>query len=478
MSRFIRITVLASVALVAATAEAVAWDHREAEFVAENPKVDGSDFYMFRSYEWGREDFVVLLASYQPFQVPFAGPQGYTMDPDALYDINVDNDGDGVEDVTFRFRFGMAMGDTDASVGNRRNSRLVSRPLMAAEQVAARDPQHASMAVVEHYTVEVILRGADGTTSVPLRHVGERSTEFCVTPNYLGDRTMPDYAGMAAAHVFDVVYPGGYVGRLFVGPRRDPLAFDMGDTFDLLDLPPVGETGSRKSSLAGFNVTLLALEVPVPVLRAAKTVIGAWTTASLPAARTMRAHHEFDGVDDEFGRPVQVSRVGAPLVNSLLIGMVDKDAYNGAHPTEDARFAEYFTYPVLPKMIEDLLGFPAPRQFPRDDLQSFFLRGVPGLTETPTEAAVLRLRYAVEPVRARAQSPLGVLGGDLGGYPNGRRPGDDVVDITLRVLMGANLDPSDAPSGDVPFTDGAASHGLDFPEEFPFLLSPAQGAIE
>lgn len=466
-----------ALALLAPIATASARDHREADFVAENPKIDGTDFYMFRSFEEGREDFVVLVACYQPLQVPFAGPHGYTMDPDAVYAIHVDNDGDGFEDVTFQFRFALHMRDADVAVGSPREKLMVSRPVMSGEPVLPHDVRAPELAVYETYEVDVVLRDGAGTTVVPLRRTGTDCTVFRKAPDYRGNATFPDYAELAAQHVMDVVYPGGWEGRLFVGPRREPSALGMGDLFDLLSGDLVGAPDAVQNRLEQFNVTALALEVPVPVLHGVNRVLGAWTTASLPSARAMRGAPVFDGVDDEYGRPMQVSRVGMPLVSSLLIGVDDKDAFNGAHPADDARFLPYFTHPVLPELVEDLRGFRAPDYFPRTDLVQFFLRGIPGLTETRATAAILRLCYDVEPCTARGQSPLGLLGGDPAGYPNGRRPGDDVADITLRVLMGANLHETVAPSARLPFTDGVAISGHGCPREFPFLHSPNPGAL-
>ncbi len=475
---------LLPLALMVATTGTLARDHRESEYVAEHPKIDGTDLFAFRSYEQGREDFIVLSACYQPLQAPFAGPHCYTMDPDAAYDIHVDKDGDGVEDITFRFKFGAVKNEHRMLVGSPSSQRLLSRPLLSAEPVPPGSSTANEMALGEIYTLEVITYGRGAPTRTPVYHETPSRTGACSSQffnkasDYFGERSIPDYESYAAAHVYDVVFPLGFTGRLFVGPRKDPRVFNMGETFDLFGEPLTGVPYGRDNALEDFNVVQLALEIPVPELDARERVLGIWTTASLPHDRSMTDLPRFDGVDTEFGPGMQVSRVGAPLVNSFLIGLADKDAFNCARPVADAHFRDYFTHPVLPEIIQDLRGFTAPEAFPRMDLVDFYLRGLPGLTQTAAEAEMLRLAYAVPPRMRRAQDRLGVLGGDLAGYPNGRRPGDDVVDITLRVLMGANLPARAAPDGGLDYTDGALVSAGNFDNTFPFLRTPTPGAVQ
>jgi len=211
--------------------------------------------------------------------------------------------------------------------------------------------------------------------------------------------------------------------------------------------------------------------VPIPCLTSRRTpVIGAWTTASLPreGKSTFRPYDW-----------VQVSRLGAPLVNEVVIGLKDKDRFNASEPKDDAQFATYVTNPTLPAILEILFGaagVQAPTLFPRADLVAAFLTGVPGLNANGSVAEMLRLNTSTAPKPAAAQSNLGVIGGDVAGFPNGRRPGDDVVDIELRVAMGKLLPLANAPSGQLPFTDGALVDASRFSSSFPYLRTPQPGS--
>ena len=177
----------------------------------------------------------------------------------------------------------------------------------------------------------------------------------------------------------------------------------------------------------------------------------------------------------------QVSRLSAPLVNEVVIGLPDKDRFNASQPADDAQFAKYVTNPTLPALIQALFpGVLAPNVFPRSDLVAAFLTGVAGLNQPanvkPSE--MMRLNTSIAPKSASQQKCLGVLGGDLAGFPNGRRPGDDVVDIELRVAMGILLTDAQAPSRTLPFTDGAAVHATQFRNTFPYLNTPIPGATD
>jgi hypothetical protein len=259
-------------------------------------------------------------------------------------------------------------------------------------------------------------------------------------------------------------------------------------------------------------VTSLALELPIScVVGKGNGVIGAWTTASLPKTQVLDATPSYNGTSNSSGPLVQVSRLSAPLVNELVIGLKDKDLYSGAEPTQDGALATYVTNPTLPTLLDLLfrdavnktLGTNiqtlAPTNFPRQDLVAAFLTGFRGLNQqkmvTPSE--MMRLNTAVPPTPRNRQSNLGVIGGDLAGFPNGRRPGDDAVDIELRVAMGrlcydlpigkalgatknnVNLGlcrPRDAAVGNVPFTDGAPISAMELKNAFPYLNDPIPGA--
>jgi hypothetical protein len=466
---------LVPLALITGASLAAARDHRESDYLAEHPKVDGTDFYMFRSYETGREDFVLLIGCYQPYQVPFAGPHCYSMDPDAVYDFNIDQDGDGLEDLIFRFKFTPVLRDTTEWIGIARSQRLLPRPVMNVDPVVGLRAEQIAM--YEEYTVDMIVRTPTGDTVYPLNICGTQCTDFLKASDNFGPRSIPDYDAHVQARTYPINIPTtGHDGRVFVGPRRDPMAFDMGSFFDILGHPLEGRN-TYPNPLDDFNVTAIVLELPVSALDAVDKTIGAWATASLPRGRNMRSAPEFEGVDDEYGDLMQVSRMGMPLVSSLVIGLDDKDAYNCSSPHNDPRtFQDYFSHPFLPEIIEDVQAYTAPNQFPRYDMERFFLEGIPGFTEFGIPAEMLRFSYDVRPRRSIGQHPLGILGGDPAGYPNGRRPGDDVVDITLSVMMGVYLPPADAPDGSLPWRDGVDVDSSMFLMEFPFLNAPIPGA--
>jgi hypothetical protein len=249
-----------------------------------------------------------------------------------------------------------------------------------------------------------------------------------------------------------------------VGQRKDPFVVNLGETFDLINLSnPLGPVDGTRDSLADKNVTSMILEIPKSCLTNSGPVIAAWTTASQYQSNAL----------------VQVSRLGQPLVNEVVIGLKDKDNFNASEPKNDSQFAKYVTNPTLPALIQILFGSAgvvAPTNFPRTDLVTVFLTGVPGLNQTAATAEMLRLNTTTPTLPAATQNDLGVIGGDVAGFPNGRRPGDDVVDIALRVMMGALLSTNDAPSGQLPFTDGALVTANMFQSVFPYINPPLPGS--
>ena len=179
------------------------------------------------------------------------------------------------------------------------------------------------------------------------------------------------------------------------------------------------------------------------------------------------------------GSLVQVSRLGQPLVNEVVIGLRDKDKFNASQPKDDAQFANYVTNPTFPALVQLLFGSAgvvAPTNFPRSDLVEVFLTGIPGLNQTTAVAEMLRLNTTTPAIPATSQNDLGVIGGDVAGFPNGRRPGDDVVDVALRVMMGVLLSTNVAPSGQLPFTDGALVTANMFQSVFPYINPPLAGS--
>jgi hypothetical protein len=465
---------LSSLSLLLATLPTPS-SHREAPFITEHPKVDGTDFYLFRSYEPGREDYVTLVADYLPLQDPYGGPNFFAMDPDALYEIHVDNDGDGREDITFQFRFRTERRDLALDIGPASDRRSVAVPLENVGPITARDTR--SLNVLETYEANVVYGDRRSGAAIPLVNARTGATVFAKPADDIGTKSIADYATYARLHVHDVRLPNGSLGRMFVGQRKDPFVVALGKAFDLVNLNPVGAVDANEDKLSDKNVTALVLELPIDFLTAQSPTIGAWTTASLRRNRTLRTK-DHAGEAIEAGPWVQVSRLGMPLVNELVIGLKDKDRFNGSEPKDDAQFLTYVTHPTLPALLEALFGVTAPTAIPRQDLVQVFLTGVPGLNATATPCEVLRLNTSIAPTPLSMQNDLGVLGGDSAGFPNGRRPGDDVVDAALRVVMGVLLPAADAPSGQLPYTDGAYVDATFFEDRFPYLRDPIPGSVD
>ncbi|MDZ4771996.1 MAG: DUF4331 domain-containing protein [Planctomycetota bacterium] len=462
---------------------AVASSHREAPFITKNPKIDATDFYMFRSFESGREGFVTLIANYIPLQAPYGGPNYFAMDPDALYEIHIDNDGDAIEDITFQFRFTNALQDFQLPIGPLGNQKLNSIPIVQKGAISSSDASNLN--VLESYSVKVVFgdrrTGMVNTVTDALTAV----SAFRKPVDNIGNKTIADYATYAAGFVRDIRLPDDTIGRVFVGQRKDPFVVNLGEVFDLVNFVPLGDPAAQTDDLSDANVTSLILEVPIGFLAGADSVIGGWTTASMRQARVLnpapRSAVE-NKVTVEGGAFVQVSRLGMPLVNELVIGIKDKDRFNASEPKDDAtRFADYVTHPTLPALLEILFGgagVQAPNLFPRTDLVSVFLTGITAVNQPigVVGSEMLRLNTNTMPTAALLQNRLGVLGGDLAGFPNGRRPGDDVVDSALRVVMGVLLTTGEAPSGQLPFTDGAFVDQTFFDATFPYLKTPLPGS--
>ncbi len=503
-----RVAPLLGAALLAACGLAGASSHREAPFIATAPKVDGTDFYMFRSYEPGRDGFVTLIANYQPLQDAYGGPNYFSMDPNALYEIHVDNDGDAKEDLTFQFRFQNKLANVALPIGGK----SVAIPLIQAGSVS--NPKDPALNLGESYTVSVVRGNRRSGTVAAVTNASGGGTVFDKPVDNIGTKTVPDYAGYAARHVYSVNIPGcSTPAKMFVGQRQDPFAVNLGTIFDLVNVPLSVITdpsliGALPNTIGDKNVTTLALEVHQSCLtNGSDPVIGAWTTASLRQARlldgTPAAGHQTTEKDG--GPWVQVSRLGMPLVNEVVIGLKDKDRFNASKPMNDGQFIDYVTNPTLPALVEVAYGQPAgslaPSNYPRTDLVTTFLTGIKGLNQpkvvTPSE--MLRLNTAIEPVPFAQQNRLGVVGNilaggtDLAGFPNGRRPKDDIVDISLVAVMGglcmangttdalgfgAACNPSAVPLKETAFKlhDGVDQAVVPLLNAFPYLNTPIPGA--
>ncbi|UVW28082.1 DUF4331 domain-containing protein [Massilia sp. H6] len=478
-------------ALAAFSLPAAASSHREAPFLTNAPKVDGTDFYMFRSYAPGREGFVTMIANYIPFQDPQGGPNFYQFDNNALYEIHLDNNGDAKEDISFQFRFKSTSKRTALNIGGKQ----VLIPLINSNTISGVNP--ASLNVRETYTIDMVK--GDRRTGTRTRLAGSGgATEFDKPVDNIGEKTFGGangYETYANQHIYDVAIPGCGTGRVFVGQRKESFYIAVGKIFDLINLNPLGaEVNGNKNDLENKNVSSIAIEVPIScVVAAGEPVIGGYATASMRQGRLINPTPA-SGINNavkEGGAWTQVSRLGMPLVNEVIIGLDDKDRFNASKPKDDGQFINYVTNPSLPAIIETL--FPsakAPTNFPRNDLVTAFLKGLPGVNQPKNVVAseMLRLNTAIAPTALAAQNAMGVAGGDNAGFPNGRRPADDVTDIALRVSMGAlcaltgandalgvGCKPADAPAGGLALTDGVRKTAVSYKPAFPYLNTPLPG---
>ncbi len=489
-----RICGVAACVLTMAAGAAMASSHREAPFLTGQSKVDATDLYMFRSYEPGRQDFVTVLANYQPFQDPQGGPNFYMFDANAQYEIHFDNNGDGVEDLSFQFRFQNTSKATALNIGGK----AVKIPLINSGPISGVNP--GSLNVRETFTVDVVRGTRRGGNRAAVTNAANGQAQFDKPVDNIGDKVFggpTGYAAYAAQHVYQVTVPGCTTpARVFVGQRKEPFYIAVGKVFDLFNLNPLGaESAGNNNDLEGKNVSTLAMELPIACLTAGNDpVIGAFTTASVRQGRLINGSPGtgLNKASIEGGPWAQVSRLGMPLVNEAIIGIDDKDRFNASKPKDDvAKFADYVTNPVLPALIETL--FPsakAPTNFPRTDLLAVFLQGIAGLNRPANvvPAEMLRLNTSTAVTAAAGQNPLGVAAGDNAGFPNGRRPADDVVDLSLRVSMGAlcvltgandslqvGCTPANAPAGGLALTDGVRKTAANYGTTFPYLTTPIPG---
>jgi len=496
--------------LLALAVVPAAWasSHREAPAIAVAPKVDGTDVYAFMSYEPGRlgSGYVTLIANYQPLQDSYGGPNYFKMDPNALYELHIDNNGDGREDLSFQFRFQNLFKAIALPIG----SEMVPIPLTQAGSVSA--PNAAALNVNEKYSVTLVRGDRRSGLAQPVIHAASGATSFDKPVDNIGSKTIPDYPGYAAQHIHSVTLPGcTQPARLFVGQRQEAFAVNLGPVFDLVNAPLAVITdpaliGALPNPIGSKNVTTLALEVHRSCLtQGSEPVIGVWTSASLRQSELRNpappAGHQTASTVG--GGWVQVSRLGNPLVNEVVIGLPDKDRFNASMPVNDGQFARYVTHPTLPALLEIALSLPntAPTNLPRNDLVTTFLTGINGLNRPANVvgAEMMRLNTAIAPVAFAQQNRLGVVGNllaggtDLAGYPNGRRPKDDVVDISLVAMMGGlcvangNADalgfglacnPGKVPLGATAFKlhDAVDQAVVPLLPGFPYLNTPVPGA--
>lgn len=426
--------------------------HREAPLIALDPVADNTDVYAF--VDPTDRDMVTLIANFVPFQKPDGGPNFYLFDPNVLYEIHVDNNGDAVEDVTFQWRFTTELRNPGTFLYN-------TGPVTSID-----DPD---LNIRQFYR----LTRVDG----PRRSgsVRELSGRLPVPPPNIGPRSTPNYAQLAGG--VQQVPPFGM--RVFAGQRDEGFYVDLG-IFDLLG---VG-SGQVEDSTAGFNVSTLAIQVPMSQLTRSgarpsgpndpNAIIGVWSTASRPAIATRSA-----GAINYSGDLVQVSRLGMPLVNEAVIDLARKDVFNAIEPTSDSAALDRVLDPEVPKLLDVIFGVRSPAM-PRQDLVTIFLTGIPGLNQPANvrPAEMLRLNMGIPPVGVNDPGfdRLGVLRGDAGGFPNGRRVGDDVLDIVLQAAAGATpLTPAFNRSPNNTLGDGVDGNDMPYLRTFPYLGVPHAG---
>jgi hypothetical protein len=453
--------------------------HREAPEIAKDPVADSTDLYAFVSPD--RPDTVTVIANYVPLEAPDGGPNFYEFGDDVLYAIHVDRNGDGRPDLSYEFRFTTRVRNPDTFLYN-------TGPIASLE-----DPNWNRR---QFYTVRRLRRNRDGDES----HATTLAEDLPCPPCNIGPRSTPDYTGLVAEAIHNL--PGG--GRVFAGQRQEGFYVDLGSIFDLGALRPFQNLHLIPMAAApgingtqGTNVHSIALQVPITEITGRTpvpgdvtdrhAVIGVWTAAY--RRKALIRHGDDDAV--ESGPWVQVSRLGNPLFNEVIVPMGDKDQWNAVPPSEDDDFAKYVEHPELGKLIPALYPgvFPHLAAFTgkRADLVAILLTGLPPGVVSGFQnytgsrpADELRLNVAIPPT-THGSSIYGILGGDLAGYPNGRRVRDDVTAIELRAVAGATLplvDPSYNPDAAAAgLTDGLTdtnSH-ISYLDAFPYLGTPLAG---
>lgn len=496
----------------------LASSHAEAPLISMDRYADNTDTYAFRSIEPGRDGFVTLIANYIPFQDPSGGPQYYRFDDTVLYEIKIDNTGDGLEDVKYQFRFQTQVVNPNTVLGHTavNQDAVVSSltdPDYNMPQTYSVTRVDITPAATNAAPVTTIRRDRRGRIlGIPIPSVsqtpaGPGMRESVVAqglrmpPSNVGPKVTPNYEANLGSRA---IYPLPNGGRVFAGQRDEGFIVDVGGVFDALNLRSIGQSGGV-STTDQFNVNSIAIEVPIAeVVRgnavpasstSPNAVIGVWATASRQSTQVLGA-----GTRTGQGEFQQISRLGNPLVNELVIPLGLKDAFNSLSPVNDAVAAPAILDPELARLLRAVFGINIPPP-PRNDLVAIFATGipagaVPGLPAYTTFLSdgqpheYLRLNVAIPPTPFANINRFGLLGGDVAGFPNGRRVMDDVVDIELRAVAGGtpftpatNVAPNNALGDGVsgndrsidPITGNEVAGGADYLQRFPYLAPPHQG---
>jgi hypothetical protein len=426
--------------------------HREAPMISQDPVADATDLYAFVSPD--APDTVTFVAAYYPMQDPAGFPNFYRFGDDVTYRINIDNNGDAVEDILYQWNF-------STEIVNPNSFLYQSGPIESLDS--------PNLNVRQTYTLS---EGRGGVLT-------EIASGLMTPPVNIGPKSTPDYEALADEAIYEV----GDGIKVFAGQRDDPFWVDLGGVGDLLTIRELpGNAGGGVDDLAGLNVQALVIQVPIDQLthngqvpadaEADGAVIGVWTTALRHSTKVLSP-----GASSSSGPLVQVSRLGMPLVNEVVAPLGAKDLFNSSIPGNDAQFLGAVTEPELAKLLNLLYGdaLVAVPESDRQDLVTVFLTGVPGLNQpanvTPSE--MLRLNVGIPP--AETVNPLGVIGGDNAGFPNGRRLEDEVVDIELRVAAGFLLGEEFQNGANGQLGDGVPTNDVPFLSAFPYVGTPHQG---
>ncbi len=456
---------------------AKASSHAEAPLIGQDPRADNTDLYAFVSPE--NTNTVTMIANYIPLEAPAGGPNFASFDDSVLYEIKVDNDGDGEEDLSYEFRFNTATKNPNTFLYN-------TNQITSLNDADWNRPQTYSVTLVRHGEGASVKRQVLGT-NIP------------TPPVNIGPRSTPNYNALAAAAI-TTLSDGS---KVFAGQRDDPFYVDLGSIFDLAGLRPFNPfhliplaPAAGRDALENYNTHSIAIQVPIAkVAQTANKNIGIYASASRQKVTVLRN----DGTKDGYGPWAQVSRLGNPLVNEVVIPLGDKDGWNRDDPSGDSQFEHYYSSPEVSR-LENLLYSSALQHIDetgRGDLDAILLTGFKtasfNLNFTgDTQADLLRLNTDIKPgangacpggaASAAAPDRLAVLNADLCGYPNGRRLEDDVIDIDLRVfaqgygafLNGAFGLPNKTPNNLL--GDGVDTNDVTpFSHTFPYVLSPHQG---
>jgi Domain of unknown function (DUF4331) len=464
--------------------------HREAPEISKDPAADNADVYAFVSPD--SPDTVTLISNFVPLQDPPGGPNFFEFGDDVMYSIHIDNNGDGVPEISYVFNFNTQLRNPDTFLYN-------TGPITSLGSSNWNKRQFYSVARVDGHDTTTF-----GSASSRPRHAPKLKTrllgsDLACPPCNIGPRSTPNYGALGQAAVHDL--PDGV--KVFAGQRTDGFYVDLGAIFDLADLRPFQNLHVIPSTAAAgvdatktLNIHTIALQVPISHLTpngtvpknplSGSAVIGVWSAAS---RRKVRMIDKANDERSESGPWVQVSRLGNPLFNEVVVPLGHKDKWNTLYPAGDKTFLKYVQHPELSKLLPVLYPnvFPslASLSKPRGDLVAILLTGlpsgiVPGFQNYTGKvlADQLRLNLAIPPTTSNP-SRYGLLGGDLAGFPNGRRVADDVVSIELRAFAGvtyALVDKSykpDAAAGLL--TEGLAPAANRYQATFPYLAPPLDG---